>query len=172
MNIVKNILQSKKKPKEKVSLLADKVKKDKKVLDEIVGYFEVGSVAERGNCIEVMEYVSQDKPELIISFLDFIIENLDYDAPKVKWETARVLGNLAQKFPRKIVKAIPKLFVNSKDKGTVVRWSVAFALTEIAKNAPDLQKELIAKFQSIIKSEQNNGVKNVYIKALMKIEKQ
>lgn len=172
MNTVKNILKSEKKPKEKVSLLANKVKKDKKLLDEIVGYFEVGSVAEKGNCIEVMEYVSQDNPELIISFLDFIIENLDYDAPKVKWETARVIGNLASKYPDKVAKSINKLFLNTKDKGTVVRWSVAFALTEIAKSNPKKQNELVVKFQKLIETEQNNGVKNVYIKALKKIEKQ
>ena len=53
MTIIEEILQSKRKPKEKVSLLAKKVKEDKKLLDQIVGYFKVGSVADRGNCIEV-----------------------------------------------------------------------------------------------------------------------
>lgn len=166
MDAVKTILQSDKKPKEKVSLLADKAKKDKKILDELVEYFEAGSVADKGNCIEVMEYVSQDKPELIIPYLDFIIENLDYNAPKVKWETARVIGNLASKYPDRVEKSIKKLVLNAKDDGTVVRWSVAFALTEIAKSNSKLQKELVKRFNQIVKEESNNGVKNVYLKTL------
>jgi len=166
MDTVQNILQSKKKSKEKVSLLANKVKKDKKLLDEIIEYFEVGSIAEKGNCIEVMEYVSQDEPELILPFLGFVIEHLNDDAPKVKWETARVIGNLASKYPDETSKSIENLFLNIKDKGTVVRWSVAFALTEIAKANSKLQKELVLKFNQVMKEEDNNGVKNVYIKAL------
>jgi len=170
MDTVKTILQSDKKPKEKVSLLATKVKKDKKLLNELVEHYEVGSVADKGNCIEVMEYVSQDKPELIIPYLDFIIKNLDYNAPKVKWETARVIGNLASKYPDKVEKSTKKLFLNTKDEGTVVRWSVAFALTEIAKSNTKLQKKLVKKLNQIVKEESNNGVKNVYLKALKILE--
>ncbi len=170
MNTVKTILQSDKKPKEKVSFLADEAKRDKKLLDELVEYFEVGSVADKGNCIEVMEYVSQNKPELIIPYLDFIIKNLDNNAPKVKWETARVIGNLASKYSNEVAKSTKKLFLNTKDQGTVVRWSVAFALTEIAKSNPTLQKELVKKFNQIVKEESNNGVKNVYLKALKVLE--
>ncbi len=166
MDTVKKILQSDKKPKEKVSLLATKVKKDKKLLDELVEYFEAGSVADKGNCIEVMEYVSQDRPELIITYIDFIIKNLDYNAPKLKWETARVIGSLASKYPDKVEKSTKKLFLNTKDKGTVVRWSAAFALTEIAKSNMKLKKELVNRFNQIVKEESNNGVKNVYLKAL------
>jgi len=170
MDTVKTILKSNKKPKEKVSLLAKKAKKDKKILDELVEYFEAGSVADKGNCVEVMEYISQDKPELIIPYLGFIIENLDYDAPKVKWETARVIGNLASKYPDKVEKSTKKLFLNTKDNGTVVRWSVAFALTEIAKSNSKLKEELVKKFNQIVKKESNNGVKNVYLKALKVLE--
>jgi len=166
MDTVKTILKSNKKPKEKVSLLVEKVKKEKKLLDELVEYFKAGSVADKGNCIEVMEYVSQDRPELILPYLDFVIENLNYSAPKVKWETARVIGNLALKYPDEVAKSIKKLFLNTKDEGTVVRWSAAFALTEIAKSNSKLQKELVKRFNQIVKEESNNGVKNVYLKAL------
>ncbi|MBN1151264.1 HEAT repeat domain-containing protein [candidate division WOR-3 bacterium] len=171
METVKNILQSKEKPKEKISLLAEKAKKDKKLLDEIVEFFQTGSNAEKGNCIEVMEYVSQEKPELVVPYLDFIVENINFNAPKVKWECARVIGNLAPKYPDKTAKAVEKLFKNTKDKGTVVRWSAAFALTEIAKSNQKLQKELMKKFNKIVEDETNNGVKNVYIKVLKKIGK-
>ena len=166
MGAVEEILQSKRKPKEKVSLLAKKVKENNKFLNQLIEYFEVGSVADKGNCIEVMEYVSQDDPKFVLPYIKFIIEHINNDAPKVKWETARVIGNVAQQFPDKVSNAIEKLFLNTKDKGTVVRWSAAFALTEIAKNNPKMQKELVPKFSEIVKKEENNGVKNVYVKAL------
>ncbi len=49
--------------------------------------------------------------------------------------------------------------------------SPSFALTEIAKNNAQNQKQLLPLFKDIIKTEQNNGVKNVYIKAIKIIEK-
>ena len=102
---------------------------------------------------------------------DVLIEYIDYEAPRVKWGCPESLGNLAKKYPDKVEKAIPKLFGNLKDKSTVVRWCAAFALTEIAKYKSKKQKELVATFQNLIKTEQNNGVKNVYVKAMKEIKK-
>ncbi|MBN2363855.1 HEAT repeat domain-containing protein [candidate division WOR-3 bacterium] len=172
MDTVKEILKSNVKPKEKISLLADKAKEDKNILAEIVEYSGKCTNAEKGNCIEVMEYVSKDKPELVIPYFNFIKENIDFNAPKVKWECARVIGNLAAKYPEKSAKAVEKLLVNTEDKGTIVRWSAAFALTEIARSNPKLQKKLVEKFKEILEKEANNGVKNVYIKALKRIKNQ
>lgn len=98
MTIVEEILKSDKKPKEKVSLLSDKARKENKILSEIVNDFKVVSVADKGNYIEIMECVSQDKPELILPYIGFVIEHINDEAPKIKWETARVIGNLAQKY--------------------------------------------------------------------------
>lgn len=44
---------------------------------------------------------------------------------------------------KKVKEAVPKLLENAKGKGTVVRWSAAFALTEIARSNSELQEELI-----------------------------
>ena len=91
--------------------------------------------------------------------------------PRVKWGVPESIGNLAQKFPTEVEKAVPKLLVNAKDESTVVRWCAAFALSEIAKNHPKVRKELVPKIEGIIKNEKNNGVKNVYLKALKTIKK-
>ncbi|ODS42591.1 MAG: hypothetical protein MSIBF_04600 [Candidatus Altiarchaeales archaeon IMC4] len=64
---------------------------------------------------------------------------------------------------------MPALFVNTKNESMVVRWCAAFALSEIAKNNRKLQKELAANFGEILKTEKNNGVRNVYIGALKAI---
>ncbi len=122
--------------------------------------------------IESLEYASEDKPEIIAPKLDFIIEHLEDKAPRVKWEAARIIANLSGKFSDKLQKAIPNLLKNTQDKGTVVRWSAAFALGEIAKNNPKTRKQLLPIFEKNIESEKNNGVKNVYIKAMKIIEKE
>jgi ribosomal protein S17E len=166
MSEIQEILQSDKKHKEKVVLLTEKVRSDKKLVDELFELLKTGTDVEKGTVAEVMKFVSKDKPEVIAPYIDVLIEYIDYKTPRVKWGCPESLGNLAKKYPDKVAKAIPKLFGNLKDKSTVVRWCAAFALTEIAKYNSKKQKELIAKFQNLIKTEQNNGVKNVYLKTL------
>lgn len=170
MSKIKEILQSKLKPKEKITLLAKEIKKDKKFVDEIVSYFESAPAGDQGHLIESLEYASQDNPEFVAPHLDFVIRHLEDKAPRVKWECARIIANLALKFSDKTEKAIPALLKNTKDKGTVVRWSVAFALGEIAKSNSSIQKTLLPKMKELVKKEINNGVKNVYFKALKVLE--
>ena len=170
-SFIENILTSDKKHKEKVALLTEKAKSDKNLVAELFELLKTGTDVERGTSAEVMKFVSKDKPEMMAPYIDVLIEYIDYKAPRVKWGCPESLGNLAKKYPDKVEKAIPKLFGNLKDKSTVVRWCASFALTEIAKYNSKKQKELVAKFQNLIKTEQNNGVKNVYVKALKEIEK-
>jgi HEAT repeat protein len=89
-----------------------------------------------------------------------------YQAPRVRWGCPESLGYIAQKYPDQVGKAIPKLLENLNDKSTVVRWCAAFALAEIAKYNVAKQKELVELFQGLIQAEPNNGVRNVYVKAL------
>lgn len=174
MNVLEEIRSSGKNPKELVTFLAEGAKRDGKLLGQLDDCLKIGSVVERGICMEALEYVSKDRPELVKPpRLDAVIEHLnDEDAPKVKWEAARVVGNVAQKFPAEASKAVPKLLLNAKDKGTVVRWSAAYALSEIAKhNDAKMRKSLLPKIAEMAKNERNNGVRTVYLKALKSLEK-
>ena len=81
-------------------------------------------------------------------------------------------GNIAKKYPKEAEKAVPNLLKNTtenKENTTVIRWCAAYGLSEIAKSTKN--KELIKKIENISKKEKNNGVKNVYIKALKIITK-
>jgi len=171
LSTVEQILKSRNKPKEKVNTLAKEVKENRISIKQLIDYFKIGSVSEKGSCIEAMEHVSRDKPEIVLQHINFIIDHINDQAPKTKWETARVIGNLSQKYPNEVAKAVPRLLLNTEDAGTVVRWSAAFALTEIAKNNTKLRKELVPKFKEIAEKEKNNGVRNVYVKALKILEK-
>jgi HEAT repeat protein len=70
-----------------------------------------------------------------------------------------------------VAKSIPQLLANTKAEGPVVRWSAASALTAIAQHNPASRKELIPKFEAMVKRETNNGVRNIYVKALKFLEK-
>jgi len=166
MVTIGEILKSKRKTKEIVELLAEKLKNEDKAINELMLYFENGTTAEKGNCMEAIEYVTKENPEFAESCLDFVFSHINDKAPRVKWEACRVIGNVAHKFPDKVRDAIPKLLENTNDKGTVVRWSAAFALTEIAKSSLEMQKELVPEFKKILERETNKGVRNIYLKYL------
>jgi hypothetical protein len=169
--VIKQIVRSNSKHKDKVALLVKKITGDKKLIAELFELLKTGTDVERGTAAEVMKFISKDKPQMMAPYIDILMEYIDYKAPRVKWGVPESIGNLAQKYPSKVKKAIPKLLVNAQDKSTVIRWCAAFALTEIAKYNFKRQKELVLKFINLIKTEQNNGVKNVYRKALKIIEK-
>jgi urease gamma subunit len=168
-DIIQQILTSDIKHKEKVSLITKKVVSNKKLVVQLFELLKTGTDVEKGTAAEVMKFVSKENPDLMLPYIDILIENIDYKAPRVKWGCPESLGNIAKKYPKKVEKAIPKLFENLKNKSTVVRWCAAYALTEIAKYNSKKQKELVVEFQNLIKTEQNNGVKNVYIKAIKEI---
>jgi len=63
------------------------------------------------------------------------------------------------------------LLINTKEDGTVVKRCAAYRFTEIIKHNPKTRKKLLAIFSKIVKTEKNNGVKNIYLRALKILEK-
>lgn len=171
MLLLEEIRKTNKKPKELLVYLASLVKKNKSILKDFADSLKNSSDAERGICIETLEYVSKDSPDIAEPHVETVISYLNDKAPRVKWEAARIIANISRSYPEKAVKAVENLMKNATDKGTVVRWSSAFALGEIAKNNKSRQKELIKTLENFANKEQNNGVKNVYLKALEAISK-
>jgi hypothetical protein len=166
MQLLNEIRNSNKKPKELVVYLTEEIKKDKNLFVQLIEGLTGGSDVERGTCADLLKHVTKDKPEYALPYLDTIIELITFKLPRVKWGTAEAIANIAQKFPQKAGLAIPNLLVNTKDPSTVVRWCAAYGLTEIAKNDKKLAEKLIPKFKEIVGKEKNNGVKNVYLKTL------
>lgn len=166
MGEISEILSSKMKPKEKVAHMAERIKADKKHFRELVEILKTGSDVDKGTCADVMKHVTKDNPEIALPYVDDIIAYINYKAPRVRWGIPESIGNMAQMYPKDIEKAVPKLWINTKDDSTVVRWCAAFALCEIAKYNEDLRNILRKKFEKTIKQEKNSGVRNVYLRAL------
>ena len=170
MPTIQEILKLKEKPKQKLTLLVTILNEEETALNELIKCFDKVSDSERGYLMEALEYITKENPNFGKHCLGFVIKYLNYNAPRIKWETSRIIGNVAQNFPDKIKQAIPKLLENTKDEGIVVRWSAAFALTEIAKSNSKLKRELIPEFTKILAGEKNNGVKNIYLKYLKDVK--
>jgi len=169
---IHQLLQSDLKHKEKVSKIVSEIEKDNKLFTELVELLQNGSDVIKGTCAEVMKFVSQKNPELFLPYINLLIDYIDYEANRVKWGIPESIGYLAEKYPVEVEKAVPKLMENTKDKSTVVRWCAAFGLAGIAKHNINIQEELVKKFEELIEKEQNNGVRNVYLKTLKEIEKE
>lgn len=166
-NLLQEIRNSTKKPKELLQYLANLIVQNPFLLNEFDESIEsANNDVEKGTLVESLEYVSKEHPELVIPQLPLIIECLKSNAPRVKWESSRVIANVAKDFPKEATKAVKHLLFNTKDKSTVVRWSTALALGEILKSSQSNRASLQQEIEALIAKEQNNGVKNVYIKAI------
>ena len=169
---VREIMSSDLKHKAQVEAMAELAVHDQKAVAGLFDVLQQGNDVEKGTAAEVMKFVSKADPDLMVPYIDVLIEYIDYKAPRVRWGCPESIGYIARKYPDKVEGAIPKLLGNLKDKSTVVRWCAAFALTEIAKHNHKKQKELAVLFHKLIKTEQNSGVRNVYVKALKEIDRQ
>jgi HEAT repeat protein len=171
MKISEEIKNWRGKPKELVTFLTKNIMEDKNLFSQLVNLLKTGSDVEKGTCADVMKHVTAENPEIAVPYIDDLIDFINYKAPRVKWGVPESIGNISKKHPEKVVKAIQKLLLNTKDDSTVVRWCAAYALTEIAKNNPITRVELVPILKEYVEKEKNNGVRNVYAKAIKVIEK-
>lgn len=170
MDILQQIRTSGKKGKDLNFYVAKLIKDYKPSAQDFDRLLNEGKDTERGVCVEALEYLTQTKPQIAKPYLDTVIRSLSDKAPRVKWEAARVVANLANTFPQDVESAVSGLVKNTADKGTVVRWSAAFALGQIAKSNPSLRNRLVDQIKILSQKEENSGVKNVYLKALKQID--
>lgn len=173
MGKIEEILHSNLKPKDKQTKLVETVCNGKIQDKEFIEFFKSASDVDKGICADAMKHISEQKPEILAPYIDILVEYINYKAPRVKWGVPEAIGNLAKKYPDKVIQAIPYLLQNTVENNmntTVIRWCAAYGLSEIAKHNTKAQKELILRIKEIVKKEKNNGVKNVYLKALKDIE--
>ena len=84
-NKIKDLLNSQRKPKERVSSIVESIKKDVTSFEQLMDIFRTGSDVEKGSCAEVMKFVSKDNPEIFLAYIDELIDNINHKASRVKW---------------------------------------------------------------------------------------
>jgi len=173
MGSIEAVLRSNLKPKEKQAKLTEAVCSGVVSDKEFIDFFTSASYVDKGTCADVMKHVAELKPEILAPHIDLLAEYINHMAPRVKWGIQEAIGNLAAKYPDKTARAVPYLLQNTVENGintTVIRWCAAFSLSEIMKHCAQARQELVPKIKEIVRKEKNNGVRNVYLKALKHIE--
>ena len=157
------------KPKEKTQTIADWVLNGELPVDELLQFAEKAKDSLKATCIEAIEYATKEKPEIAGEMaLKFVVGTLAAKAPRVIWESAKVVGNTIHLFPNERENAIKHLLPLTQHAGTVVRWSAAYALGEIIKQKSDSNAKLFSQLETIMEKEEKNSIKKIYQKALKK----
>lgn len=160
------------KPKEKTETISKWILDNSLPVDELIAFAENQKDPVKATCIEAMEYATKHSPNIADeAVLTFVTNMLTAKAPRIKWESAKVIGNIAHLFPTKLEKAINHLVTNAEHKGTVVRWSAAFALGEILKLRTEYNQDLFPAIESICDKEEKNSIKKIYLDAIKKTKK-
>ena len=172
MNIAELLNDKTKKSKEKIETMSKWLLDGSLPIDELILFAEQAKDPDKGSCIEAIEFATRQNPSIADSnVLAFVTKCLAETAPRIKWESAKVIGNIAGLFPTKLTKTIDHLLTNAKDNGTVVRWASAFALGEILKLKTKHNKDLLPTLETICDSEQDNAIKKKYLDAIKKSKK-
>ena len=160
------------KPKGKTETLSKWVIDNPKDIDKLIDFAKTSKDPVKATCIEAIEFATKNNPAIAtLSCLAFVTKTLTEKAPRIKWESAKVVGNVSHLYPEKLDEAIGNLLVNSEHAGTVVRWSAAYALSQIIKIKTSRNKELIPTIESICEREEKNSIKKIYLEALKKVKK-
>jgi hypothetical protein len=173
MSDIETILRSAMEPKEKQNALVEALCSGTIAGREFIDFFISASYVDKGSCADAMKHIAERDPEILAPYIDTLVPYINHKAPRVKWGVSEAIGNCAGKYPDKTAVAIPYLMRNTVDNGintTVVRWCAAFSLSEIALPCTKARKVLVPEIKKLAEKEKNNGVRNVYLKALQNLE--
>ena len=168
--ILEQVFQDKTvKAKGKVSIIGEWLISNELSIEELLDYAGRQRSSDKATCIEAVEYATKKKPTIADeNLLAYVTTALKDEESRVKWESAKVIGNIAKLFPTQLDKAISNLLDNAENTGTVVRWATAFALAEIVKLNTESNKELLPEIKAFCDKEEDDGVKKKYIDAIKK----
>lgn len=157
------------KAKEKTLALSGLLLQKKLSPDELTDYAAKAKDPIKATCIEALEYATTKDPALLTQkAFRFVCRELGAKAPRVKWESARVIANTAHLFPSELGDAVKGLLINSEDDGTVVRWSAAQGLCAIFQVDSSYKKKLRGVIEAIISREEQNSIRKIYLATLKK----
>jgi HEAT repeat protein len=160
------------KGKEKTAILSTWLIDKKISTDDLIAFVAAAKDPVKAICIEALEYATRQEPAIgTRESFRLVTQSLSAKAPRVKWESAKVIGNTAHLHADELDGAIEGLLQNSEHEGTVVRWSAAFALGEILKLRTKHNTDLLPALEAICRREEKNSIRKIYLDAIKKATK-
>lgn len=160
------------KAKGKVEALSNAILTGEIKIADVIKAGSASKGSEKGTCVEALEFITRSNPEMSgQKCLEFAVSCLTDKAPRVRWEAAKVIGNIAGLYKTKLDDAIVGLLANTEYPGTVVRWSSAYAISSIILLNTKHNVDLIPAVEAIIQREENNAIRKIYSACLKKVQK-
>lgn len=159
------------KPKQKVEKLSSLLLSNLVDPGAVIQFAVSAKESPKATCIEALEFATKERPALLNKKgFEFVSQALTEKAPRVKWESAKVIANTASLHKGALGEAVKNLLQNTEHEGTVVRWSAALALGEILKLETKHRKELLPAIEAIIQREEKDSIRKIYMAAIKKIK--
>lgn len=159
------------KPKEKTELISKHLVDGSISTNDALTFAQKAKDPDKATIIEAFEFATQKNPALADKkVFQFVVDSLHEKAPRIKWESAKVIANTASLHAKSLDTAIANLLVNTEHAGTVVRWSAATALAAILKLKTKHNKELLPTLENICDQEEKNSIKKIYQSAFKSID--
>ncbi len=159
---IAQILESEGKSKAKVKILSEALKSGAiapKAVELAISEVEGPT---RATLVEALEGATRKRQDLVDAHLFArIVECLWDAAPRVRWEAAKTLANVATEHRRLLDHAVPPLLANTGHEGTVVRWATARAIVAFLRAGCE-SSALRAKAQELAQGEADVGVRKIY----------
>jgi hypothetical protein len=96
-----------KKSKEKVETVSKWLLDGSLPTDELIVFAEKAKDQEKATCIEAIEFATKQNPKIADeSVFAFVTKTLTENAPRVKWESAKVVGNIAHLSLQNLIKQL------------------------------------------------------------------
>lgn len=169
MNLIELLADKAVKPKEKTEIISTWLLNATLNADELIEFAGNQKDPAKATCIEALEFATKQQSSVITkNAFSFVCGTLTAKAPRIKWESAKVIGNTAALFSDQLDEAVVNLLQNSEHEGTVVRWSAAYALGEIIKLKTTHNNELIPAAETICNREEKNSIRKIYLDAIKK----
>src|SRR5690348_6589379 len=103
MNVRELLADDQLKAKAKVETLGRMLLDETLRLDEVLDSARSVSGPQKGTCVEAIELATRSRPELASpECLRFMSDSLLDKAPRVQWESAKVIANVAHLYPKKL----------------------------------------------------------------------
>lgn len=76
-------------------------------MDELILFANKQNATNKATCMEVFEYATKKTPAIASdNLLKFAIRSLSDEEARVKWESAKVIGNVVKFFPNQLTECI------------------------------------------------------------------
>ncbi|MCL2144378.1 MAG: hypothetical protein FWH43_02630 [Endomicrobia bacterium] len=172
MNIISLLDNKSIKPVQKREEIAEAIRKKSITIKEIQKLKNTLDDKKMALVFEAMEEVSSKNPEISNrDWLKFTQKFITSKSNNIKREVSRIVGNIAHLFPNDLDAAITDIMKNTKDEGTVIRWSSAYAFARIIQIPKYANSKLFDVLTDLCDKEKENGIKNQLLNGLKKAKK-